>query len=732
MEIKFITGRENHQVSYPRVELEECKEFLRKLDIICLDTENSSLFPLHAVHLLLQVGNTETCYVIDRTSVEIDWLKEFQSKTIIGANLKYDYEILKTAGIEFRNMIDVMVTEQTSGMGTTRKNSLDAIIERRLNTKARFDKSLRNEFINGTKSFVFHDRHIEYAADDIQYLLGIRKIQKELIIDKLGLGFLLDNIEFPLMPILGDAELRGINFNIPKWRENIIKNKKKKYEIELKLDEQLTLLSEGENTSIKAIDEMKPIDAFKVIKGGRFSRKRNDLHNAIQPDIFGNEKIIKVKNKANVNWGSPTQVKDIFRKLGQPLPIGKEKKESIGVEYLKQYLIDYPKSKMYRLVELLIEYSDVTQKISAFGQGHIDIVSPVSGRIHTIYTQAGSATGRFRSGNMEHGMFNSQQIPADNDYRDCFYATPGYKILTIDLSSAELIILGSLAKDPKLLELQSKDIHSYLAIAAYNNILLDIRKTILARKEGIKEHHIKQVQDLLSGHKDDEKITFERAKVILENFMEGEQLTISKKKDSDKPDAKYIEFGWLRDAFKNVVYGLIYGATAKRISEVLGINTSWATVVLKTLRAELPVTFAYLDGVAAQAVNEGYVILSERTKARRWFQNVLDAKKNRIPLSNTEKGDVEREAKNAPIQSTNAWIVKEAIVRIANEYIRPNNLDAHLIMQVHDELVYEFKEELEGTFDKEVHRILTDTASRYLAEGVSMGASYHVMDTWHK
>ncbi len=272
------------------------------------------------------------------------------------------------------------------------------------------------------------------------------------------------------------------------------------------------------------------------------------------------------------------------------------------------------------------------------------------------------------------------------------------------------------------MELQATDIHGYLATACYIELLKALRSYILSTKEGIKHHHILEVQKLLSGKKDNEKITYDLAQKILTEFVEeGVAITINKK-----------EFGWVRDNFKSVVYGLIYGATAKRISEVLNLTKNQGEIVLRIMNRELPTTFKYLDGVAKTAVKDGYVILSERTKARRWFSDVLDSKANGIELSFGLKGNVEREAKNAPIQATNAFIIKEAIVRIENEYIRPNNIDARLLMTVHDELVYKFPESMLEEFPAEISRILTNTAESYLMDGISMGNAMHVADTWYK
>ncbi len=711
--IKFITNREDHNVSVPRSTIQECMDYLDKLELIGIDTENSSLVPHHCIPLLLQLGDDNDTFVIDVTSVDISWLEKYKDKKFIGQNLKYDYSVLKAQfGIEIRNLVDLMIVEQTLGMGSGRKNSLDAIIERRLNKQATFAKTTRNEFINGRKSFIFEDRHVIYAGDDIQYLHPIWNIQQELI-KKFEMEFVLHEIEFKLIPILGDCELEGIKLNVEKWKENIISNKKQQYQTLIKLDEEVMKLAYDGDIAESNIKNEKLI-------GGKFTRKRNTPVETIQTGLFGIDKVIKPKNDANINYGSPEQVKEIFRRVGEPLPTDKYGKDTIGVEHLKKYIVDFPQTKLFSLVENLIKYSEVTSKIENFGQGHIDIISLKTGKIHTIYRQCTTTTGRFQSGDRRSGtpFFNSQNIPKYNEYRHCFYTDEGYKMLTIDLASAELIVLASLARDNRLFELQAQDIHGYLASASYNNMMMELRRSILSRDQGIMDHHILEVASLLTTTK--EVVSYDQAKIILENFLEGEAIVINKEK-----------FKWIRDNFKRIVYGVAYGATTMKIAEVLGIPKSWAEIVYKTMRKELPATFKYLDTVAKDAVNNAYTIISERTNSRRWFPEILEAKRNKLPVSFSMRNEVEREAKNAGIQGTNAFIIKEAIVRIENEYIKPNKLDAKLLMQVHDELVYKFHESLESTFPNKVKEILEDTALRYL-NGISMGSASHIGLTWHK
>lgn len=80
---------------------------------------------------------------------------------------------------------------------------------------------------------------------------------------------------------------------------------------------------------------------------------------------------------------------------------------------------------------------------------------------------------------------------------------------------------------------------------------------------------------------------------------------------------------------------------------------------------------------------------------------------------------------------TQADMMKEAIVRLHYEYFYPENIEAHLLLQVHDELVIEFDASKYTELPERVKSIITDTANRYLT-GVTMDADYHVDKTWIK
>lgn len=75
-------------------------------------------------------------------------------------------------------------------------------------------------------------------------------------------------------------------------------------------------------------------------------------------------------------------------------------------------------------------------------------------------------------------------------------------------------------------------------------------------------------------------------------------------------------------------------------------------------------------------------------------------------------------------------MIKEAMVKI-NKFIIANKIDAPFLMQVHDELVFAFREDINPEFPEQIKKIMLDTANKYL-EGVEMKASYKVEDTWTK
>ncbi len=634
--LTFIT-RKKHNITGIR-ELDNTDELLEFLGIVtevCIDIETNSLDPLLAKIFLISIGNAERQYVIDATSIDISFINNYSHLLFIGHNIKYDYTVLKANGVVLGRLVyDTMIVEQRVGMGSGRSNALDKVIERRLGIKLKTDKeSTRNSFINSDGIFV--NDQIIYSGEDVEHLDKIKTIQEELI-KKFDMGFLIYQIEFPLITILGDCELEGLVIDKEGWISIIKEKEKEEIELNTKLYEILRLSRHNERIKLEF---SKPIPRRSI---GLWS------------------------NKLHINFNSSTQFKSLFRIFGEDVPKGTRKSktgefeetETVGIKNLQLYIKQKPNSELKPFIETFIKYKKTLKHLSSFGYIYLDMISPVTGRLHTVYRQCGADTGRFTSGDTKRNKPNLQQIPKLKKLRQCFSYLPGYKILTIDLTGAELVILGSKAQDFKLIELNEGDMHSYLATASWRKILND------------------------------------------PNYV------VSKEINEEK-----------RTEFKNVNYGILYGAGVRKIAETLNVSLESAEKVIETLRSEIPNTFAYMDRVSGDAISQGYVVFNERTFSRRWFPD----------RSRKAQGKVKRTAINAPIQGTQADMIKETMVEV-HKHIMKNKYDAVLLMQVHDELVYAFKDD---TFPIEVQYIMTSTANKYL-EGVEMKASYIIKDTWSK
>jgi DNA polymerase-1 len=150
-----------------------------------------------------------------------------------------------------------------------------------------------------------------------------------------------------------------------------------------------------------------------------------------------------------INLNSNTQLLETFGRMGLDLP------DTMEATLQKH---DHP------AIKKLLEYRGFEKMLSAFGEKFLDLIHPTTGRIHPDFNQIGADTGRFSCTNP-----NVQQIPATSDFRACFVAAPGYKLITCDYSQAELRILAQLSEDPAFVEAfqSGGDLHQLTASQMY-------------------------------------------------------------------------------------------------------------------------------------------------------------------------------------------------------------------------------------------------------------------------
>ena len=316
----------------------------------------------------------------------------------------------------------------------------------------------------------------------------------------------------------------------------------------------------------------------------------------------------------NFNISSPKQLGEIlFEKLN--LDHGKKLKSgySTSIEILEKLKNDHP------IIDKIIEYRTLTKLYTTYIESLGNYILE-DGKIHTIYTQTLTRTGRLSS--IEP---NLQNIPIRYEYgkliRKAFVPSENSIILDGDYSQIELRIMSDMANVDSLID---------------------------AFKRGI-DIHTKTASDI---------------------FHVSENEVTSK----------------MRRIAKAVNFGIIYGISSYGLSENLGITPKEAKVFIDNYFESYPGIKEYMDKTIEKAYNDGYV---KTLMGRRRYIEELKNKNVFIRKSG------ERIALNTPIQGTSADIIKKAMIDISKEF-KKRNIKSKMILQVHDELVFDcLKEEVE-------------------------------------
>ena len=209
-------------------------------------------------------------------------------------------------------------------------------------------------------------------------------------------------LEFECVMPLAEMEINGFNLDEGRWRQQLEKVKV---------------------AQLKAADELQDMLSAGVA----------------QATLFG---------RAEINLDSQQQVTDALLNLGVPVPNTTRAWEL------------QPLAEEYTVVAKLLEYRGVAKSLSSFGENILEFIEPKSGRIHADFRQIGAPTGRFSCSNP-----NLQQIPHDQQYRRCFVAPPGRKLVIADYSQIELRILADFSDDANFIKafVSGQDFHTTTA-----------------------------------------------------------------------------------------------------------------------------------------------------------------------------------------------------------------------------------------------------------------------------
>lgn len=475
---------------YKVISAEEALELLAPLSVVELDTETMGLDPYTKELLTVQLGCAEFQVVIDCTSVDIHLFKEYMEnpqRMFLGWNIKFDLKFLYHQRIVPLRVYDGYLAEKLLWLGYPagmHEMSLKAASINYLGVD--MDKSVRGKIIQtGLTEDV-----IVYAAGDVSYLGKIR--DKQLIeLEKKGLLKAID-FENEFVKCLAYIEYCGAKLDVDKWKIKMATdlNNLEKYEAELN----------------------------EWVEESEYSSKYCSVN--IQGDLFNG---FDTKPRCHINWTSSQQVIPLFEELGLNLKVLDKKtkhyKKSVDIKVVE------PQASKSPLIPIYIKYKKAAIIVNTFGQKFLNLINPVTGRIHANFNQLGTDTGRLSSTEP-----NLQNLPHDAQTRACFVSDTGNKWISADYSGQESYLMASMANDEAMLDELingSGDLHSLTAKMVFQQIprdmpLKDIKKNFKDLRQEAKGYEFcfnygGQDSTLIRNYGLDAK----RAKEIYENYMSG-------------------------------------------------------------------------------------------------------------------------------------------------------------------------------------------------------------------
>ena len=559
-------------------------EKIQQADIVAFDTETTSLDYMEAelvgmsfcmepgVAAYLPVAHD---YPDAPEQLSRDWVLqrlkpwlEDASRIKLGQHLKYDKNVLANYDIALDGIgFDTMLESYVLN-STGSRHDMDTLAQNYLNHRTVHYEEIAGK---GAKQLTFNQIDLEqaafYAAEDADITLRLHEVLWPKVAAEDTLKKILQEIEVPLASILARMEQQGVLID----------------------SQQLSQQSQQLATRIMELEK--------------------EVHE-MAGEAF--------------NLGSTKQLQHIlFEKM--ELPVVKKTPKgapSTSEEVLQELALDYP------LPALIMEYRGLTKLKNTYTDKLPKMINHRTGRVHTSYHQAVTATGRLSSTDP-----NLQNIPIRNEegrrVRKAFIARDGYKIVAADYSQIELRIMAHLSGDKGLLDAfaHGKDIHRATASEVFNVAEDDVT-------------------------------------------------------DNQRRSAKAINFG------------LIYGMSAFGLAKQLHVSRQEAQEYMDLYFKRYPGVLDYMDSTRDFAKEHGYV---ETVFGRRLYLPEIKSS------NGARRKGAERAAINAPMQGTAADVIKMAMIQV-DDWIRSTGSDdVVMIMQVHDELVFEIKQD---TLDTNVATIV--------------------------
>ena len=565
---------QNYETILTEERLQHWLNALKLSSLFAFDTETTSLDYLNArivgLSFAIEIGTAAylplkhdylgapTQLNFERVLSLFKPLLEDPKQHKVGQNLKYDRHILLNHGIDLQGIEHDTMLQSYVLDSTATRHDMNSLAEKYLGRTTIHFEDIAGK---GKKQLTFNEIEIEqaapYAAEDADITLQLHQTLWPQLKAIPNLLSLYQALEIPLLPVLNALERNGVNIDI--WM----------------------LQQQSDDLSKKIVD---------------FEQQAW----TIAAEEF--------------NLGSPKQLGAIlYEKLKLPILKKTPKGQPSTAESVLQDLAD----DGYELPRVIMSFRSLSKLKSTYTDRLPEQVNKSTGRVHTSYHQAVTATGRLSSSDP-----NLQNIPIRSEegrkIREAFVAPEGYTILAADYSQIELRIMAHLSQDTGLLKAfaAGEDIHRHTAAEIFG--------------------------------------------VTLDNVT------------SDQ-----------RRSAKAINFGLIYGMSAHGLSKQLNIERGQAVDYMNTYFERYPGVKNYMSSTRDQAKIDGYV---ETLFGRRLYLPEINAS------NGMRRQYAERTAINAPMQGTAADIIKLAMNSIQN-WLNSEPADIRMIMQVHDELVFEIPTE---------------------------------------
>ncbi|MBO5878469.1 MAG: DNA polymerase I [Alistipes sp.] len=418
------TTPHNYHLVTTLEELQSLVERLSRYDEICFDTETTGFdhFRDRIVGMSFAVEKGEAWYVSftpENTAAFAEVVRPlFESERItkVAQNIKFDLMVLSRLGIEVRGRkIDTMIVHYL--LDAESRHNMNFMAERYLRYSPIEIETLIGK---GARQLTMDQVSVElvkeYAAEDADITLQLKQVLWPMLCAE-GLEELYSKVEEPMIDVLASMELAGVKIDSQQLAD---------YAVEL---------------------------------------------NELLADLEAEIRDIAQEPLLNIN--SARQLGEVLfakMRITDKPKMTKTRQYSTDEEYLQGF------AGKHRIIDLILQYRGVKKLISTYVEALPQLVNPVTGRIHTSFNQAVTATGRLSSTNP-----NLQNIPVRDDMgrriRRAFVPSDGEHILlAADYSQVELRLMAHLSGDASLIDafLQGEDIHTATAAKLFHKSLSEV------------------------------------------------------------------------------------------------------------------------------------------------------------------------------------------------------------------------------------------------------------------